>query len=250
MRVLVTRPRQKAAQFAEALELIGAEAVVLPCIEIEPIPDTTLLDRALAKLDCYDWLVFTSANAVEIVTGRLTTLGVNLAPIKPRIAAIGPQSAASLKDHGLQPDFVPSNYISEALLPGLGDLQGSWVLLPTADIADACLPNAIQSADGVAHVITAYLTLPAIPDPKGLAGLQEGVDVVTFTSGSTVRNFISIACQAGLDPHELPGNPVIACIGPKTAQVALESGFEIDFIPDEYTVDGLVKAINFHCQVD
>ena len=248
MRVLVTRPRQKAAEFAAVLHRIGAEAIILPTIEIEPVPDPTLLDRALTKLDCYDWLVFTSANAVEVVAGRLTALGVNLAPGKPRIAAVGSQTATCLQDRGLPLDFVPHEFLAEAVLPGLGDLQGRWVLLPTADIADNYLPNAIQSADGVAHVITAYRTLPAIPNPKGLAGLQEGVDVVTFTSGSTVRNFITICHKGGLDPHGLPGSPIIACIGPKTAQVALEAGFEIDIIPDEYTVDGLVKAINIHCQ--
>jgi uroporphyrinogen-III synthase len=248
MRVLVTRPRPKAIQFADALQGIGAEAIILPCIEIEPVADTTLLDRALSKLDCYDWLVFTSANAVEIVSRRLTALGCNPLNGKPCIAAVGPQTAISLGDHGLQPDFVPDEFLAEALLPGLGDLQGRWVLLPSADIADDYLPAGIQSADGIAHVITAYRTLPAVPDPKGLAELREGVDVVTFTSGSTVHNFITIAHQAGLDPHALPGDPRIACIGPKTAQTAEVLGFKVDILPDEYTVEGLVIAINHAIQ--
>jgi uroporphyrinogen III methyltransferase/synthase len=76
-----------------------------------------------------------------------------------------------------------------------------------------------------------------------LAGLQEGVDVVTFTSGSTVRNFITITRHAGMDPHKLPGSPKIACIGPKTAATALEASFKVDIVPDEYTVAGLVAAI-------
>jgi uroporphyrinogen-III synthase len=122
------------------------------------------------------------------------------------------------------------------------------VLLPSADIADDYLPAGIQSADGIAHVITAYRTLPAVPDPKGLAELREGVDVVTFTSGSTVHNFITIAHQAGLDPHALPGDPRIACIGPKTAQTAEVLGFKVDIFPDEYTVEGLVIAINHAIQ--
>jgi uroporphyrinogen-III synthase len=248
MRILITRPRQKAARFADALRTIGAEAVILPCIEIEPVQDTTLLDHALSRLGCYDWLVFTSVNAVEVVGERLADLGVELQPGIPHLAAVGPQTAVGLQERGAQVDYVPEEFLAEAVLPGLGDLKGRWVLLPTADIADNNLPDAIQSADGVAHVITAYRTLPAIPDPKGLAGLQEGVDVVTFTSGSTVRNFITICRTAGLDPHALPGSPVIACIGPKTAQVALEAGFVIDIIPDEYTVDGLVGAINSYYQ--
>jgi uroporphyrinogen-III synthase len=243
MRVLVTRPSHKSADFASALRAIGAEGVFLPCIEIQPVADTTILDRALSRLDCYDWLVLTSVNAVEVVCERLVDLEVEASPDNLRLAAVGPQTAASLRDHGLPPDFVPQDFLAEAVLPGLGDLSGCWVLLPTADIADDFLPSAIRAADGVAHVITAYHTLPATPDPKGLAGLQEGVDVVTFTSGSTVRNFVTIASHAGMDPHNLPGRPQIACIGPKTAATALEAGFKVDIVPDEYTVNGLVAAI-------
>ncbi len=244
MRVLVTRPSHKTAEFASALRKIGAEGVFLPCIEIQPVADTTILDRALSHLDCYDWLVFTSVTAVEVVCKRLVDLGVEASPGDIRLAAVGPQTAASMRDHGLPLDFVPHQYLAEALLPGLGDLCGCWVLLPTADIADDFLPRAIQAADGVAHVITAYHnTLPASSDPKGLAGLQEGVDVVTFTSGSTVHNFITITRHAGMDPHKLPGSPKIACIGPKTAAAALEASFKVDIVPDEYTVAGLVAAI-------
>jgi uroporphyrinogen III methyltransferase/synthase len=249
MRVLVTRPHQKATDFAEALKSIGAEAIIFPCIEIVPVADTALLDRALSKLECYDWLVFTSANAVEIVSGRLSALGVEPAKGKPRIAAVGPQTAFSLGAQGLQPDFVPDEYLAEALLPGLGDLQGRWVLLPTADIADDYLPAAIQTANGIAHVITVYRTLPPNPDLKGFAELRAGVDVITFTSGSTVRNFITIAHQAGLDPHALPGNPRIACIGPKTAQVAEQMNFKVDILPENYTAEGLIAAIDDANQV-
>lgn len=243
MRVLVTRPSHKSAEFASALRKIGAEGVFLPCIEIQPVADTTILDRALSHLEFYDWLVLTSVTAVEVVCERLVDLGLEASPGNIRLAAVGPQTAASLRDNGLPLDFVPHEYLAEAVLPGLGDLCGRWVLLPTADIANDFLPRAIQAADGIAHVITAYNTLPASPDPKGLAGLQEGVDVVTFTSGSTVRNFITITRHAGMDPHNLPGSPKIACIGPKTAAAARGAGFKVDIVPDEYTVNGLVAAI-------
>ncbi len=243
MRVLITRPRQKAAEFAAALRTSGAEAVFLPCIEIEPIADTTLLDRALLRLDCYDWLVFTSVSAVEVVWERLVALEVEPSPGNLHIAAVGSKTAASLRERGLPLDLVPHEFLAEAVLPGLGDLRGRWVLLPAADIADDFLPCAIQAGEGVAHVITAYRTLPAAPDSRGLAELRAGVDVITFTSGSTVRNFVTISRSAGLDPHQLPGSPQIACIGPKTAQAAREAGFKVDIIPDEYTVSGLVAAI-------
>jgi len=117
------------------------------------------------------------------------------------------------------------------------------VLLPLADIAHETLANAIQDADGIAHVIAAYHTVPAEPDPGSLAALQSGVDVITFTSGSTVRHFFALVETAGLDPLNLPDNPKIACIGPKTAQAARDLGFTVNFIAEPHTSDGLAAAI-------
>jgi uroporphyrinogen-III synthase len=244
MRVLVTRPLNKSAHFVAALQTVDAEPVFLPCIEIQSIADPTLLDRAFAQLHCYDWMVLTSANAVQVLRDRFIALGIETLPENLRLAAVGPKTAASLHDLDLPTDFVPHEYTSAAILQGLGDLSGCWVLLPTADIADDLLPSAIQAAGGTAHVITAYHTLPATPDPHGVAELKEGVDVITFTSGSTVRNFVAIAYQAGLHPPDLPGNPKIACIGPRTAQVARDKGFKVHIVPDEYTTNGLVAAIH------
>jgi len=112
-----------------------------------------------------------------------------------------------------------------------------------ADIAHDTLPNAIQNLDGIAHVITAYHTVPAKGDAEGLAALKEGVDFITFTSGSTVRNFYGLVQDAGLDPLKLPGNPQIVCIGPKTAKVARDLGLTVDIIADPHTTDGLVAAL-------
>ncbi|MGD9092258.1 MAG: uroporphyrinogen-III synthase [Anaerolineales bacterium] len=243
MRVLITRPREQAGEFAESLRTIGAEVVFLPTIKISPITDTTILDRSLSRLDCYDWLILTSANAVNVVLERLFALNMTAPPENLRIAVIGPKTAAKLQDGGITPDFIPEEYIAEAILPGLGNLRGRWVLLPTADIAPATLPSAIQAAGGVAHVITAYHTVPADPEPEGLLALKSGVDIITFTSGSSARNLFTIAQNAGLDPPALPGEPQIACIGPKTAQAAQEMGFGIDIIAKEHTTAGLVEAI-------
>ena len=188
--------------------------------------DPICLDRALSQLECYDWLVLTSANAADVVIERMADLGIDKLSQKLSVAAIGPKTAARLKDGGISPDFVPDQHIAEAILPGLGDLRDRWVLLPMADIAHDTLPNAIQNVGGIAHVITAYHTVSAEADPEGLAALQAGVDIVTFTSGSTTRNFCTLLRNAGLDPLNLPGNPQIACIGPKTEQVATKVGFQ------------------------
>lgn len=243
MRVLITRPRQQAADFEGALRKVGAQAIFLPTIQIAPVTNTTRLDRALTQLQRYDWLVMTSANAVQVVFKRLEALGIDSLPTTLHIAAIGPKTAAVLKGKGCAPDYVPDEYIAEAILPGLGELRGRRVLLPVADIAQDTLPRAIQAAGGFPQVITTYHTIPAQPDPEGLAALQVGVDVITFTSGSSARNFVLLARQAGLDPFKLPGEPVIACIGPKTAEAAQAAGFKVGIVSEAYTVEGLTEAI-------
>ena len=97
--------------------------------------------------------------------------------------------------------------------------------------------------NGIAHVVTAYHTLPAKPDPESLSALANGVDLITFTSGSTARNFVELLEREGLDPFHLSGNPKFACIGPKTAQAAQDLGFSVDIVARTYTVDGLAQAI-------
>jgi uroporphyrinogen-III synthase len=246
MRILITRPRSQAAAFANELRQIGTEIAFFPTIEIKPVDDPICLDRALSQLESYDWLVLTSANAADMVLERMADLGIGTPPQKLSVAAIGPKTAARLKHGGIQPDFIPDQYVAEAILPGLGDLRDRWVLLPMADIAHDTLPNAIQDIEGIAHVITIYHTIPAEPDSEGLAALKDGVDFITFTSGSTARNFCRMVRDAGLDPLHLPNDPKIACIGPKTERVARELGFSVDIVADPHTTNGLVTAIQTH----
>ena len=146
-------------------------------------------------------------------------------------------------ERGVTPDFVPEEFVAEAIVPGLSDLQGKWVLLLRAEIAREALPEAISEAGGIAHEIAVYKTLPAQPDPDGLAALIAGVDFITFTSPSTVQNFLAIANQNGLDPHHLPGHPVFACIGPITEKAARDEGMTNLVVAKQYTTEGLVEAI-------
>jgi uroporphyrinogen III methyltransferase/synthase len=162
----------------------------------------------------------------------------------PKIAAIGPKTAEALTTRGVTPDFVPDEFVAESILPGLGDLSGKWVLLPRAEIARKALPEAICEAGGIPHEIAVYKTLPAQLNPEGLAALKAGVDLVTFTSPSTVQNFVAIARQNGLDPLALPGNPLFACIGPITEKAAREEGFANLVTAKEYTTEGLIEAIS------
>jgi len=142
------------------------------------------------------------------------------------------------------PDFVPKEYVAEAILPGLGDLRDKWVLLPRAEIARKELPEAIVKAGGTAHEIAIYKTLPAQPDIEGLAALKSGVDIITFTSASTVENFLAIMRQNKLDPLNLPNNPLFACIGPITEQAARDEGLVNLVAAKEYTTEGLIEAIS------
>jgi uroporphyrinogen-III synthase len=242
-RILVTRPRAQADEFAKKLRSAGFEPIFFPVIEIQPVEDNLALERALSKLGCYEWIVFTSVNAVEVVFGNYSHL-IFADGVGTRFAAIGPKTAGSLKSHGIDPHFVPEEYIAEAILPGLGDLLGKWVLLPRAEIARKALPEAIFHAGGIPHEITVYKTLPSHPDPDGLVALRSGVDAITLTSPSTVQNFIAIAKQNGFDPLNLPGNPVFACIGPITEQAAKEASLPNLVVAREYTTDGLVTILN------
>lgn len=240
--ILITRARAQADEFAEKLRSAGFEPIYFPVIDIQPVENNLALERALSKLNCYEWIIFTSVNAVDVVFDAFAPLLLQEDRCV-KFAAIGPKTAEGLKARGIVPDFVPEEYVAEAILPGLGDLLGKWVLLPRAEIARKALPEAIFNAGGVPHEITVYKTLPTQPNLEGLLALHEGVDVITFTSQSTVMNFIAIAEKNGLDPRNLPNDPVFACIGPITGQAAKEAGLSDIVIAKEYTTDGLLAAL-------
>lgn len=246
MKVLLTRPRAQADDFADKLRAAGFESILFPVIEIRPVEDNAALMRAIEHLEKYAWVIFTSVNAVPPTVSPHFLQKLGECPTGTRgvrVAAIGPKTAAALRQHGIEPNFIPEEYVAEAILPGLGDLQGKWVLLPRAEIARADLPEAIVKAGGIPHEIIVYRTLPANVDPDGLNALKNGVDVVTFTSASTVENFIALCKQHRLDPLNLPNNPLFACIGPITEQAAREAGFEKIVVAKEYTTDGLVSLL-------
>ncbi len=259
MKVLITRPRAQSESFGEALKAVDFEPIYFPVIEIRPIENNTELDNAIKNIEKYDWVVFTSVNAVDVtfdIVVRREFSPTTLAPhasageqsptrsdIAPKIAAIGPKTADALRKHNIEPDFVPEEYVAEAILPGLGDLKNKWVLLPRAEIARKDLPAAIVKAGGIAHEIVVYQTLPAAVDVNGLFALKSGVDVITFTSASTVENFVAVMRQNKLDPLNLPNNPLFACIGPITEQAAREEGLVNLVVAKEYTTAGLIEAI-------
>jgi len=242
-RVVVTRPLAQSEDMVRRLTALGAEVIQLPVIEIAPLADTQQLDHALRHLQEYDWLVLTSVNGGAAVWSRLVALGISSFPRSLKVACIGPKTAEALRRVGIWPDFVPDEYVAEAILPGLLPLAGLKVLLARAEIARPALPEAIRKAGGTADEIAVYHTLPAEPDTGALQALREGVDIITFTSPSTVHNFSALIGKTGLDIQQLPGSPLFACIGPVTAQALQAQGLQPAVMAGEYTTDGLIEAL-------
>jgi uroporphyrinogen III methyltransferase/synthase len=246
-RVLITRTRRQASNLARLLADEGAIPVELPSIEIEPIEDREAVDAAIETLRAggYAWAAFTSANAVELFFEQLAERGLDARAFAGvRIAAIGPATAQSLAMRGLRADAVPEEYVAEAVVEALrGQIApGDRVLLPRAESARAELVRGLEAMGAAVDEIPIYrAAVPSEASPEVLAELRAGrIDVVTFTSSSTVRNLLAML---GDPPGGGLERPLIACIGPITAQTARELGLRVDVVAEEYTVEGLVAAL-------
>lgn len=263
-RILVTRTREQASTLSNALRSLGAIPVEFPTIRIVPPLDWQLLDHALTRLfspvAAYDWLIFTSVNGVQICCNRLLQLGYEPQRLQGvRIAAIGPATAAALVRYGLHADIVPEAYIAEGVAAALREeahrngktLQGQRVLLARAAEARRVLIDELQQAGAQVDVVAAYYTeTAAADDEQGQAVLrllqERRLSCITFTSSSTVRNFVAwlnSTASTSLPLVTDHGRPAIACIGPVTAHTAREHGLPVDIEATEFTIDGLVQAI-------
>ena len=245
-RVLVTRTRAQASALSRLLSERGAQAIELPTIEIQPLDDYGKLDESLGRLDGYDWAIFTSVNAVDVVFERLDHIGLDTRAFgTTKVGAIGPATAESLGRRGVVADLVPDEYVSEALaaaLKGRG-LQGGRVLLPRADIAPQTMRRALSELGATVDEVVAYRTVtPDSSRTRIKEVLSDGIDVATFTSSSTVKNLAEIL-DGNLDAIS---SSVVACIGPVTAATAGEMGLRVDIVAMEHTIRGLVDALEAH----
>ena len=250
--VLITRTRRQASNLARLLAAQGAIPVELPAIEIERVADSAPLTAAIDRLrdGGYAWCGFTSANAVELTFEHLAERGLDARSFgSTRVFAIGPATADALRSHGITADVVPDEYIAEAVVETMREhvSDGDVVLLPRAESARDELVTGLEALGATVDEIPVYrAALPSEPDPEALAAIREGrIDIVTFTSSSTVRNLLAIL---GTDAEALKGEsrPLIACIGPITAETARENGLAVDLMAEEYTVEGLVEALAAH----
>jgi len=253
-RVVVTRSRSQASDLVDALAEAGALPLEFPTIKVvPPADDYAALDQAIMRIrsqappepSVYDWLVFTSVNGVEHFFTRLNRVG-DVRDLKGlKLAAIGPATAAALERHGLKLDFVPPEYRAEAVVEGLLErgIKGQRVLIPRALEAREVLPEKLTEAGADVELATAYET---VLDDTGAGELKNmllagEIDIITFTSSSTVKNFAALL--DGYDLSALPATITVACIGPVTADTAKELGFRVDLVSTEYTIPGLVKAL-------
>ena len=244
MRILITRPESEAPALAGKLRELGAKALFLPTIAILPPENTDEVDRAVRGVGEFDWVVFTSVNGVRFFYERAKALNVSIDKLnRVKVAAIGPATADALERLGRKPDYVPDEYLSEKIAQGLGDVGGKRILLPRADIASKKLPSLLIQRGAIVDEVVAYRTvIPNDLTPDRLKQIfAEGVDMITFTSPSTVRNFLRAAGAAELE--RLLKSIKVACIGPVTVQAAKELGVRVDVVALNHTIDGLVEAI-------
>lgn len=245
-RIVVTRAQEQAGNFSEALTALGATPLLIPTIRVDALPDLSALDIALQQLAEFDWLILTSVNGVAILAERLAALAIpNSAWQGLQVAAVGTATAEALRAHGILPTFMPEQYVAEAIIDGLGDIAGQRILLPQAAIARETLAERLIARGALVNAIPIYQTSAADLDGDTLQVLDKGVDVITFTSSSTVRNLVTaLTAATGATPHF--ERETIACIGPVTAETARELGLHVDVVATEHTVPGLVTALTAH----
>lgn len=245
-RIVVTRARPQASAFSGALARLGAEAIEFPTIEIAAPESYEPLDRALGQLAAYDWIIFTSVNGVNRFAARMGTLDIPArAAAKAQLAAIGPETAKALGALGLTARVVPGEYRAEAILDeiGMDAMRGKKVLVPRAAEARDVLIETLREWGAIVDVVAAYRTIPGASDTGRMRALFEAgkIDVVTFTSSSTVKNFAALFPAA--DMTRLLAQSAVACIGPITEESARAIGIRVDVVAEEYTIAGLTTAI-------
>lgn len=249
--VLITRPRAQAAAFADLLSAQGAQVLAFPTIAVAPAADWSGLDRAIADLAGYDWLIFTSANGVRFFVERLRHLGRDVRALaRARLCAIGSQTAEALAGVGLTADVVPSTYQAEGVCEAFTNerLHGVRVLIPRAEVARDLLPDSLTARGAQVTVAVAYRTVCPTADAEAIKErLRRGeVGVVTFTSSSSARHYVELFA----DRHEacaVTARAAVACIGPITAATAEAYGLKVAIQAREHTIPALAEAIVGYC---
>ncbi len=245
-RVLITRARHQVNPFRRELVDLGAAVIEIPTLEIRPMPTDERVRAAIKGLDRTALVIFASANAVDIFFQMLLGTGADARALHTsKLCAIGQETAESLERHGLRPELVTSEYTAEGLDKALEgwEMKGMRVLVPRAEVARDALPSLLANRGAEVEILPVYRSV--CPPDAGPALLRlfdaEGVDVITFTSSSTVYNFVKAFPEDRLPA--ILGDAEVACMGPVTADTARKLGLSVSIVAREYTTHGLVQAI-------
>ena len=248
-RIVVTRARTQASDLIQRLSELGAECLEFPTIKVEPPTDWSPLDKAIENIADYSWLIFTSVNGVTFFFERLFARGKDVRNLGHlHTAAIGPATADKLMHFGLASDIIPDSYRAESVVAAFKqvDVTGKRILLPRAAEARPILPKELKTMGAMVDEITVYHTRPVIDHAERLIEELEtnAIDMITFTSSSTVSNFKSLLPEDRF--AELVKSATIASIGPITTETAEKLGFKVHITAEKFTIPGLVEAILNH----
>ncbi len=247
-RILVTRTREQASDLVKLLEEKGALCLECPTIEVTWPEDLTELDNAIKALPSFDWIIFSSTNAVRFFFQRLFHHGRDLRFLgRNALAAVGASTAQALREYYLEPDLVPEDFRAEGLLDAFRRIGVTKrrILIPRAMKAREILPQGLKELGAEVQVATTYETRTPELDPGISERLgNEDLDVVTFTSSSTVKNLFRLLPENIL--NKIFATAKVACIGPITAKTAESFGLTVHIMPEEYTIPALVRAIEDH----
>jgi uroporphyrinogen-III synthase len=241
-RVAVTRAPAQAADLLALLRERGAEALACPTIAVRPPESYAQLDAALRALDRYDWVTFTSANAVAAFADRLAVVGGTV-PAALRLAAVGLATARVLDERLRAPDFVPRTSLAEALGAEMDDVDGRRVLFPRGNLASDALGGTLRARGAVVDEVIAYRTVAGDGTGELAQLVREGaVDAILFMSASSVRHLLDALTPLAEASLLGPRPAAVICIGPETARAAAEGGLEVSAVAVEKTASGIVDA--------
>lgn len=248
-RIVITRARKQASDLVKLLSDLGAHCIEAPSIRVVDTPEPEPMEQAILNLSDYDWIVFTSVNGVHFFFEHLFALGFDVRRLHTiKTACIGPATAKRLRDFGLNSDIIPESYHAESVVDAFRNqpMDGKRVLIPRAKEARPVLPVELRNMGALVHEVTAYETLEVTDKADELIRqLRAGdIDVVTFTSSSTVKNFAAILPKD--ERSDIMKHVTVACIGPITADTAEQLGFKVAICADNYTIPGLATAILEH----
>jgi uroporphyrinogen-III synthase len=249
LRILVGRTHHQASALSTGLKELGAEVIEIPFIEIRPPKSYKPLDSALQRIGDHDWLILTSVNGVEALAGRMKRLRIQPEKLKQlSIAAIGPATSNAVEELGLKVKVIPKQYVAESVVESLrGKVEEKRVLLARAKVARDVIPRELRKMGAKVDVVEAYETV--VPESSRtklrsvMSDPKRRPNVITFTSSSTVRNFIALLNGRGRQPYAKLEGIQMASIGPITSATLCEFGLPVNIEARDYTIPGLIKAI-------